>query len=170
MKELYKGVCFTNQFRDYQARVLEQMGQMLDDGRLHVSAAPGAGKTVLGLEAIRRLGNRALILVPTINLRNQWKERFLNQFVSGNELKSYWAQNFSTDIRKPGIITCSTYQALYSIYSENEENKEKSKADAASKNSIDYKGLIELYKNMGVKTICAVCVRITIRGSGIFKE
>lgn len=154
MKELYEGVCFTNQFRDYQARVLLQMGQMLEDGRLHVSAAPGAGKTVLGLEAIRRLGNRALILVPTINLRNQWKERFLNQFVSGNELKSYWAQNFSTDIRTPGIITCSTYQALYSIYSENEENKEKSKADAASKNSIDYKGLIELYKNMGVKTIC----------------
>ena len=154
MTELYRGVCFKNQFRDYQARVLEQMEQMLDDGRLHVSAAPGAGKTVLGLETIRRLGNRALILVPTINLRNQWKGRFLNQFVGDNELKSYWLQNFSTDIRKPGIITCSTYQALYSIYSENDEKNDKSREAVSLKNEIDYKGLIELYKKMGVTTIC----------------
>jgi superfamily II DNA or RNA helicase len=154
MTELYKGVCFKNQFRDYQARVLEQMRQMLDDGRLHVSAAPGAGKTVLGLETIRRLGNRALILVPTINLRNQWKERFLNQFVGDNELKSYWSQNFSTDIRTPGIITCTTYQALYSIYSENDKKTDKLNSEVSSKNSIEYKGLIELYKNMGVTTIC----------------
>ena len=34
-------------------RVLQELKEHLDDARLHVVAAPGAGKTVLGLEVIR---------------------------------------------------------------------------------------------------------------------
>ncbi len=126
MIELYKDVALKYPLRDYQSRVLEQMQYMLRDGHLHISAAPGAGKTVLGLEAIRRLNTRALILVPTINLRNQWKERFLSHFVDdkNGKLLDYWKQNFSTDLMNPGIITCSTYQALYQLYDRYSAEKE----------------------------------------------
>lgn len=41
----FKGV-----WRDYQAGVLGEIKEHLGDGRLHVVAALGAGKTILGLE------------------------------------------------------------------------------------------------------------------------
>lgn len=150
---MYNGVQFIDTFRDYQARVLSRMQEMLGDGRLHISAAPGAGKTVLGLEAIRRLGNKALILVPTINLRNQWKERFLGLFISADnpELRAYWNENFSTDIKNPGIITCTTYQALYSIYSK-EDGGSASVSQTGSFS--DFDGMIKYYKELGISTVC----------------
>src|SRR5206468_2779489 len=55
---------FKGQWRDYQQRVLDQLDSLLADERLHVVAAPGSGKTVLGLEIMRRLGRPALILAP----------------------------------------------------------------------------------------------------------
>ena len=161
--ELYKDIELKYPLRDYQNRVLEQMQYMLKDGRLHVSAAPGAGKTVLGLEAIRRLACKALILVPTINLRNQWKERFLSLFVDEKKegLLEYWNQNFSTDLSNPGIITCSTYQALYQLYGKStEETSEDSEETGEESTSTDetgsekFKQIIEQYKSLGIQAIC----------------
>jgi superfamily II DNA or RNA helicase len=51
---------FKGEWRDYQAGVLEAIDNHLEDGRLHVVAAPGAGKTILGLETVRRLRRRRL--------------------------------------------------------------------------------------------------------------
>lgn len=160
--ELYKDIELKYPLRDYQNRVLEQMQYMLKDGRLHVSAAPGAGKTVLGLEAIRRLACKALILVPTINLRNQWKERFLSLFVDEKKegLLEYWNQNFSTDLSNPGIITCSTYQALYQLYGKStEETSEDSEETGEESTSTEtgsekFKQIIEQYKSLGIQAIC----------------
>ena len=145
--DIFKDINFRYPFRDYQTRVLDQMQYMMEDNRLHVSAAPGAGKTVLGLETIKRLGGRALILVPTINLRNQWKDRFLELFIddSNADLMEYWRENFSTDIKHPGLITCSTYQALYQVYSNVSEDDD---------TRYDIEKLIAEYKNLGVTTIC----------------
>ena len=53
---------FRRPWRDYQARVLEELEQHLDDNLLHIVAAPGSGKTVLGLEVMRRLSKPTLIL------------------------------------------------------------------------------------------------------------
>lgn len=168
--ELYKDIELKYPLRDYQNRVLEQMQYMLEDGRLHVSAAPGAGKTVLGLEAIRRLACRALILVPTINLRNQWKERFLSLFVDEKKegLYDYWNLNFSTDLSNPGIITCSTYQALYQLYgksseetsededvlTEDQTDTAKDKKGSSEEESERFKQIIEQYKSLGIQVIC----------------
>ncbi len=44
------------------------------NGRGVVVLPTGAGKTVVALEAIRRLGLKSLIVVPTIDLLNQWRE------------------------------------------------------------------------------------------------
>lgn len=40
--------------------------------RAHLALPPGAGKTVLGLEAARRLGRRTLVLVPNSAVQAQW--------------------------------------------------------------------------------------------------
>ena len=69
----FPGVSFLYGFRDYQAKVLAELPHLLQDDRVHISAAPGAGKTILGLEIIRQLNRRALILVPTLTIRNQRK-------------------------------------------------------------------------------------------------
>ena len=80
-QNFFTNVSFCYPFRDYQSRVLRQIEDLLDDQKLHIVAAPGSGKTVLGFEVIRRLNRKTLILVPTINLRNQWKERFFDLFL-----------------------------------------------------------------------------------------
>lgn len=110
---LLTSLAFCHPWRPYQARVLEAIESHLDDQKLHIVAAPGAGKTSLGLEVVRRLGNNTLILSPTRIIRNQWLERlgdFLPESISGIP---DWC---STDLHSPGVITSITYQALHSRY------------------------------------------------------
>ncbi|HCU34752.1 MAG TPA: hypothetical protein DGT21_04675 [Armatimonadetes bacterium] len=97
-------------WRDYQARVLGELGQHLDDNRLHIVAAPGSGKTVLGLEVMRLLARPTLILAPTLTVRNQWIDRFVNLFLPPGAECPDW---ISTDIRDPRLLTVATYQALH---------------------------------------------------------
>jgi superfamily II DNA or RNA helicase len=61
---------FRYSWRPYQQRVLDAIDDHLDDYRLHIVAAPGAGKTTLGLEVFKRLGKSTLMLSPTrVNLK-----------------------------------------------------------------------------------------------------
>ncbi|MFP7707671.1 DEAD/DEAH box helicase family protein [Trueperella sp. LYQ141] len=73
---------FTGTFRNYQQRVLNRIPQLLADKRIHVVAAPGSGKTILGLEMICRLNQPALVIAPTIAIRDQWIERFRTHFAA----------------------------------------------------------------------------------------
>ena len=66
---------FKGTFRDYQQRVLDHSDTYLKDRRLHIVAAPGSGKTTLGIELITRLGAPCLILTPSITIREQWGGR-----------------------------------------------------------------------------------------------
>lgn len=105
---LFARMRFKGQWRDYQAHALEQMEGLLGNGRLHVVAAPGAGKTILGLEIMRRLGRRAVVFAPTVAIRDQWAQRLVPLFLDdppGREETSY-------DIATPGQLTLVTYQAL----------------------------------------------------------
>lgn len=106
-----KDMNFTGNWRDYQARILEEMDQHFDDRRLHVVAAPGAGKTVLGLEIVRRIGRPALIFAPTIAIRDQWEERLCPLFLTEPPA----AGTISRDLAAPCTLTLTTYQALDSI-------------------------------------------------------
>lgn len=101
-------MAFKGKWRDYQARVLEEMDAHLDDRRLHVVAAPGAGKTVLGLEIVRRLGRPALVFAPTIAIRDQWEERLCPLFMDGPPP----AGAVSRDLVDLKELTLTTYQAL----------------------------------------------------------
>ncbi len=101
---------FAHPWRPYQARLLEELDPHLGDARLHVVAAPGAGKTVLGLEVVRRLGRRALVLAPTLTIRNQWVERFRSAFLSGGEPLPALIDH---RLEAPAPIVVSTYQSLH---------------------------------------------------------
>lgn len=103
-------ISFRLQWRPYQQRVLTELEQHLADGRLHVVAAPGSGKTVLGLEVLRRLNKPTLILAPTITIRDQWVQRFTELFLPPEIEHLDW---ISTDLRNPRPITVATYQALH---------------------------------------------------------
>lgn len=98
---------FSGTWRDYQARVLAELDAHLEDNRLHVVAAPGSGKTVLGLELIRRLDAPALVLAPTVAIRDQWAQRLDDLFLAAPP-----ADQVSTDLRNPATLTLATYQAL----------------------------------------------------------
>lgn len=66
---------FQGVWRDYQQRVLNQLDIYKKDHKIHIVAAPGSGKTTLGIEIIRCVNKPALILVPTITIRQQWVTR-----------------------------------------------------------------------------------------------
>ena len=53
-------LAFTGQWRHYQKRVLDKSEAFMADGHLHLVAAPGSGKTTLGIEFIRRFGQPTL--------------------------------------------------------------------------------------------------------------
>lgn len=101
---------FAHPWRDYQSRLLAELEPHLTDGHLHVVAAPGAGKTILGLEVMRRLGRRALVVAPTITIRNQWCERFEQEF-SGPDTEP--GGLVSRNLHTPAPMTVTTYQALH---------------------------------------------------------
>ncbi|MCC5813753.1 MAG: DEAD/DEAH box helicase family protein [Leptospira sp.] len=104
---------FIYPWRIYQERILKKLDLYLDDRKVHIIAPPGSGKTVLGLEIIRRLGKKTLVLSPTIAIRNQWINRWLEDFHPPQNL----SQNlFSTDIREESFLYSSTYQSIYSAF------------------------------------------------------
>lgn len=99
---------FAGVWRDYQAQVLAEMDEHLENGRLHVVAAPGAGKTVLGLEIVRRLGRRAVVFAPTVAIRDQWAHRLTPLFLPERPTPG----EVSHDLESPAQLTLATYQAL----------------------------------------------------------
>jgi superfamily II DNA or RNA helicase len=133
-------MAFRRTWRTYQARVLAQMGSYLEDRRLHLVAAPGSGKTVLGLEIIRRIDQPTLVLAPTITIRNQWIERLLELFLPDGTMPDW----ISTDLRKPDVFTVSTYQALHALYSGGGESEsaeeEKAEGDAIVESKVEENG------------------------------
>ena len=106
----FKNVNFKGKFRDYQQRVLDNANKYLKDGKINIVAAPGSGKTVLGLELIRRLASPCIILSPTTAIRQQWGERFKDLFLDNAE---DFSSLFSNDLHNITLINSITYQALY---------------------------------------------------------
>ncbi len=107
---LFSQLDFTGEWRDYQARVLEEFEHHLADDRIHLVAAPGSGKTVIGLEIVRRIGRRALVLAPTRTIRSQWASRLVPLFC-----QAIPDRHLSQDIDELSDLTITTYQALHAV-------------------------------------------------------
>lgn len=108
---------FKGNWRNYQQNCLNLLDKYLDDNKLNIVAAPGAGKTILGIEVISRLKQNVIIFTPTITIRNQWKQRICDNFLEDE--KDYDKISLKWDNVQP--ITILTYQSLNSIF----KNKEK---------------------------------------------
>ena len=138
----YEGILeFKGTWRNYQARVLEHADRYMADGKIHIVAAPGSGKTTLGIELIRRMNGKALILAPSITIREQWiariEEAFLCEGVQGEDF-------LSQNLKQPKAITVATYQALHSAMTQIQDGEE------------DYQGfsLLQVLQDAKVDTLC----------------
>lgn len=140
----FEKVSFKGEFREYQQRVLDSSGEYLKDGKINIVAAPGSGKTVLGLELIRRIGEPCIILSPTTAIRQQWGERFKSLFLENSE---YFDDLFSYDLHVVKPIISITYQALYSAV------EKASPTDGEDEDCSDIE-LFDVIREYGIKTIC----------------
>ena len=106
----YEGILeFKGTWRRYQARVLEHADRYMADGKIHIVAAPGSGKTTLGIELIRRMNGKALILAPSITIREQWIARIEEAFLcEGIQGEDYLSQN----LKQPKAITVATVSGI----------------------------------------------------------
>ena len=109
---------FKGSWRSYQKRILDDLSFHLRDDKLHIVAAPGAGKTTLGIEVISKLNQATLILCPTNTIKNQWKERICSAFLNAEDYNIV-----STDLRNPEYLTVTTYQALLASFCGQKEDE-----------------------------------------------
>lgn len=145
---------FKGQWRQYQKRILDKSDTYMSDGKIHLVAAPGSGKTTLGIEFIRRFGNPSLILVPTVTIRQQWVDRIKEAFLND---PSQADQLISQDLKQPKIITVATYQALHSAMNQLEGDAlSEDTDDTADQEHYDFHGfdLNKTFRELALGTLC----------------
>lgn len=94
---------FSGELRAYQREVLDQVPAG-GDSPLHIVAPPGSGKTLLGLLLAMREGAKALVLVPTVTIGEQW--------LSTAATLTSDASRVSDDPGRIADLTVLTYQRL----------------------------------------------------------
>lgn len=141
----FDNIKFNGMFRDYQKRILDNASKYLADGKINIVAAPGSGKTTLGLELISRLRSPCIIFSPTTTIKYQWGSRFEQSFIAVDEkIDDY----FSYDLKNINLFNSITYQALYSVM---KKVKCESDDEIVDYSDID---LFHLINENGIKTIC----------------
>ncbi len=75
-KERFAELEFRFPFRKYQRLILDRVEATKDqDHKFHIVAPPGSGKTIVGLELIKRFGYPAVVFAPTSTIQLQWKQK-----------------------------------------------------------------------------------------------
>ena len=149
----FDGIRFAWTFRTYQQAVLDKASEHLRDGHIHIVAAPGSGKTILGLELVRRLSKPALILAPSVTIRRQWGERFAECFMpKGGREEDY----VSEDLHTPQLLTCVTYQALHAAVQKTTLKAEDDAETAEAETAQDFTDfdILKKIRECGIGTIC----------------
>ncbi len=146
---------FRFSWRPYQQRVLQAIDDHLDDNRLHIVAAPGAGKTVLGLEVFRKLRRPTLVLSPTRIIRDQWIRRLTDFGVEGDPYDLPW---ISSHLSRPALLTSVTYQAVHVKAMKNgaqvQSDEEDEPSEGDGKKAIpDAEALLEVIAQGGIKVV-----------------
>ena len=140
------GLKFNGTWRNYQKQVLDNFQEYQADGHVHLVAAPGSGKTTIGIELIARFDKPALVLVPTVTIREQWVDRIRQAFLEDeNQVTNLVSQNLK-DMKQ---ITIATYQAFHSAMQQVQSQEENGE-------TVDFGGfdLIASLKEQGVETLC----------------
>ena len=113
LTDVFARVAFPGPLRRYQSMALDAFDKALASGRrrAYLVMPPGAGKTLIGLEIARRLGNRCLVLGPNTAIQEQWLKQwraYEPAVVNAGD---------SPDLAAP--ITALTYQAICDLDSHN---------------------------------------------------
>lgn len=140
------GLKFNGTWRNYQRQVLDNFQEYQADGHVHLVAAPGSGKTTIGIELIARFDKPALVLVPTVTIREQWVDRIRQAFLEDeNQVTSLVSQNLK-DMKQ---ITIATYQAFHSAMQQVQSQEDNGEVE-------DFIGfdLLASLKERGVETLC----------------
>ena len=140
------GLKFNGTWRNYQRQVLDNFQEYQSDGHVHLVAAPGSGKTTIGIELIARFDKPALVLVPTVTIREQWVDRIRKAFLEDeDQVTSLVSQNLK-DMKQ---ITIATYQAFHSAMQQVQSQEDNGEVE-------DFVGfdLIASLKERGVETLC----------------
>lgn len=146
---------FKGTWRNYQERVLKNTGQYVKDGHIHIVAAPGSGKTTLGIELIARMGEPALVFAPSVTIREQWVARIADGFLcEGLKPEDYISQDF----KEPRCITVVTYQALHSAMKryKGRQTADEESDDCVAVEEVDYSDfdVVAEMKAAGVGVLC----------------
>ena len=104
---LFDDLSFLGTWRRYQkaAAAAFERDRSAGQRRTHLIAPPGSGKTLLGVELVRRIGRRALVLTPNSAVQMQWP-RAIRQFGSRADV----ARTAGPEPAFP--IAVMTYQSL----------------------------------------------------------
>ncbi|EIF38423.1 DEAD/DEAH box helicase family protein [Streptococcus sp. SK140] len=140
------GLKFNGTWRNYQRQVLDNFQEYQADGHVHLVAAPGSGKTTIGIELIARFDKPALVLVPTVTIREQWVDRIRQAFLEDeDQIKGLVSQNLK-DMKQ---ITIATYQAFHSAMQQVQSQEENGE-------TVDFGGfdLLAKLKEKEVETLC----------------
>ena len=150
---LKEQLSFKGTWRTYQKRVLDHFDQYKQDRKLHIVAAPGSGKTTLGIELITQLDACALVLTPSITIREQWISRIEQSFLNDPTKKE---ELLSQDLKHPKLITVVTYQALHSAIHHYQGELVDEQDDFHAKEIVDYKDfdLFQCFKDHHIQTLC----------------
>lgn len=136
---------FKGRWRKYQKEVLDRFQNYQTDDHVHLVAAPGSGKTTIGIELIARFGNPALVLVPTVTIREQWVDRIQTAFLE-NEQKI--SDHVSQNLKEMKALTIVTYQAFHSAM-----NQLQSQEDGEAEDFVGFDLLASL-RAQKVATLC----------------
>ena len=140
------GLKFNGTWRNYQKQVLDKFQEYQADDHVHLVAAPGSGKTTIGIELIARFDKPALVLVPTVTIREQWVDRIRQAFLEDeDQVTSLVSQNLK-DMKQ---ITIATYQAFHSAMQQVQFHEDNGEVE-------DFVGfdLLARLKERGVETLC----------------
>lgn len=140
------GLKFNGTWRNYQKQVLDNFQEYQADGHVHLVAAPGSGKTTIGIELIARFDKPALVLVPTVTIREQWVDRIRQAFLEDEDQVTNLVSQNLKDMKR---ITIATYQAFHSAMQQVQSQEDNGEIE-------DYVGfdLIASLKERGVETLC----------------
>ncbi len=96
--------------RKYQQLALDAFDlDRAGDSRFYLVLPPGSGKTVVALEAARRIGRRTLILVPNNAVLGQWVDTWNNDFPASADAP---LSPCGTDRTLAAPLTVLTYQSI----------------------------------------------------------
>jgi superfamily II DNA or RNA helicase len=111
--ELFATVAYPGPLRRYQAMAVDAFEKARASGRrrAYLVLPPGAGKTLVGLEIARRLGNPTIALGPNTAIQEQWVKQW-RQYQPGLVEASD-----SADLEAP--ITALNYQSICNLDSHN---------------------------------------------------